>query len=114
MGRLKVALEKEYPGYSSDFGGSPNHELILELERAAKNKTLAATDAGKGLAKYLEIRAAAANLATEQHLGDWSSTKRAARIRDLVRRGAAAIIHENPDFGLMWERVLSHELVKEK
>lgn len=117
LAQIRGALDAEYgPDWNAlPLGvvpGRPAAERISELERAVADPVLAATDAGKGVAVYLEARETvlerlrAATGADNATLG----RREAASYRAFLRQLAQAILREHPGFGAAWSRVLSNEV----
>jgi hypothetical protein len=112
-------LEDEYPGWSSSGGvvGLPDRpstsELVSEMYDALKHKAIKSTDAGKGLAMYLEYRDKAIALQEDRgfHRGDGlvTSSKDFNGTRRWLNDAAAFVIGEHPDFEPIWEIVFSRE-----
>lgn len=107
---LRAQMREEFPGYGPDYSTRDTQSLIAELEQALKDKTLAATDAGRGLALYLAVRKEVAT-AVENAGYAWPPTAEATEpYRLILDRTAQRIIASYPQFGRMWEQVLSWEV----
>lgn len=114
---IREQLLAQFPGYEPmprDLGKTDR--TIRDLAHAAKDPLLASTDAGQGIAAYLEARAQAVE-ASKRDLGltsGFGKAKSARYLRDYLRDVAAAIAEEYPDFAEAWDFVLSRELTDDE
>jgi hypothetical protein len=117
LAQVREGLLNAYPGYEPmplDLGKTDR--TIRDLARAAKNPTLAATDAGQAISAYLEARAMALT-AAKNDLGltsGFGKAKSARYLRDYLRQVADEIAQEHPDFAEVWDVVLSRELTDDE
>jgi hypothetical protein len=91
-------------------------ELIAELRSAVLTPSLAQTDAGQGIRKYLSA-IDAANQMVVQLPGNtrrYQQAKSAAPIRAWLRSVAKQIIEEHPDFARSWMMVFERELADDE
>jgi hypothetical protein len=112
---LRDAIEQEYPGYSSTpttLGAT--ERTITKLLAALEDPALAATEAGQGLALYAQVRSRALEVARERGLSTFKSARSAADLRFALRAYADQIAEQYPDFGEMFDRLLSREMVADE
>jgi hypothetical protein len=113
LGQLREALKVKYPGFLDKAGLIDKAEpatIVAELQRASKNRKIAATDAGQGLKLYLQARDAAMAQAQAQGLSSFGTAARARPLRDWLRSVAEAITKSHPDFGDVFDQGLSKEM----
>jgi hypothetical protein len=112
LSQLRDAIEQEYPGYSpmpTTLGATDR--TVTKLIAASRDPALAATDAGRGLAIYLDAREEALQIARTRGLTTFKSAKSATDLRSALRAFAEQIAEQYPDFGEMFERTLDREMV---
>jgi hypothetical protein len=112
---IQNSLIEEYPGYEPQaFDASKIPRAIRELEDAVADPRLAKTPAAKAIGTYLAARAQATEAAQSRlKLQSFSKAKAARPIREWLRSVAAALTEEYPDFGQVWDFVLSRELTSD-
>jgi hypothetical protein len=113
LSRFREALAEDYPGYDpGSFDPTRIPKIVRELERAISEPKLAATDAGQGIALYLEYRRQASEQAVAAGLSPtgFQAAKAAQPLREWLRRVGAAVSQDHPAFAPVWERVFDNEL----
>lgn len=106
---MRTELMTEFPGYGTkpvDF--TANAKLIVDLQRAAKDPTLAKTDAGQALVQYLQWRDTA--IAKAAAAGVTLGAERAAPLRNALNKAAEGLLAAHPTFGPMFDSVFSREV----
>lgn len=116
--QVRQQIAEEYPGFDGwvsraiwEKKPKPD-ELIAELRSAIQNPTLANTDAGRGILKYLSA-IDVANQMVQQLPGNtrhYQQAKSAAPIRFWLRMVARDIREQHPDFARSWNLVFEREL----
>jgi hypothetical protein len=115
----RATLKQAFPGFDT-FLASPydttkrRNDAINQLQSAASDPIIAKTDAGQGLAQYLQYRAAALQQAvagTGKANATPFQSKAGQAIRFWLRSQAAQIILDHPDFKPMWDDLFSREMV---
>lgn len=110
LGELRAGLKVMYPGFDSISqqlpSKPPTDVLIGELEGAVQDPVLGETEAGKGIARYLELRSQAEEMADGVGLGG----KRDVILRRALHTLGKQIARDNPDFSPVWMEVLSREV----
>jgi hypothetical protein len=106
---LKTSLLQQYPGY----GRHPYdvNKLPRQIDKLQEIVTLSRLDGNpvaEGLRVYFDARDTV--LARVKKSGKGLGTKANAEERVKLRNAAAAIIEEYPEFGRLYERVLSREI----
>jgi hypothetical protein len=118
LAQVRQMIAEQYPGFDgwvsrSIWEKKPKpDELIAELRSAVLSPSLAQTDAGQGIRKYLSA-IDAANQMVVQLPGNtrrYQQAKSAAPIRAWLRSVAKQIIEEHPDFARSWMMVFEREL----
>jgi hypothetical protein len=118
LAQVRQMIAEQYPGFDgwvsrSIWEKKPKpDELIAELRSAVLTPSLAQTDAGQGIRKYLSA-IDAANQMVVQLPGNtrrYQQAKSAAPIRAWLRSVAKQIIEEHPDFERSWMMVFEREL----
>jgi hypothetical protein len=115
LSQVRDAIEQEYPGYSpmpATLGATDR--TITKLIAASKDPALAATDAGRGLAIYLDARDEALEIARSRGLSTFKSAKSASDLRSALRTLALQIADTYPDFGEMFDRTLNREMAADE
>lgn len=108
---IKNQLMTEYPGYNATTLEKKNPKaIVLELRAALKNPILAKTDAGKGLALYMEARGKAEAEAKNRGRAGFGSSDDTRDIRDWLRDVSLEIEQQHPGFSKLWDLALSKEL----
>jgi hypothetical protein len=105
----KDALDAEFGGEPETRSiGVPRETLVKEVTQALGNEKFAATNAGKGLAAFLDARSQA--LAAINQLGfENLNGKTVAPIADWLNSKAYEIISQYEDFSVMYWRVFAAE-----
>lgn len=106
---FKKELQEQYPGYKNrDFDVKKLPRQIEELRAVAYLPRLDGNQTAEGLRLYLtEREKAVANVVSS---GKGIAAKANAPTREWLRAKAQEIIAEYPDFGRLYERVLSREI----
>jgi hypothetical protein len=121
----RITLAAEYPGFDPDgignaIPGLPQRvdtaTMVRELERWSLEPRLADSNAGAGLAVYLEIRHLAEQESLRRGLmpDSWQSASTMRDYRDWLRSSAEAIIGVYPEFGQLWLDVFRRELTRDE
>lgn len=113
LAQLRDTLMTGYPGYNPE--GVNVNEIaprITQLQDAVKSPTLAKTDAGQGIALYLQAREAA--VAYSRNVlglsGGFAQANAAQPVREMLRQVASVITQAHPDFGTVFDQLLSREM----
>ena len=116
----KKQLEEQYWGYGQpSIVGSPAKPSIdMQIEQLIKmvdDPALAKFDTVKSAKKYLAIRQDIINSFVNAGLSEtiWKTSSKYAATRAALRNEALKLIEENPDFGPMFDTLLSRELEPE-
>lgn len=109
---LRQDLTEEFPGYMtrSPIQSYDRADVIVELERAAKDPTLRRTKAGTALRYYLEERALAVAKAQKAGLASPWQAKRAYPLRQALREYGEELVDAYPAFQPMWDTTFRHEV----
>lgn len=118
VAKMREEIAAAYPGFDgwvaeSQLGKRPQvDQLVAEVRRAVQDPTLAATDAGQGIIKYLSAIQIAEGMVgmLPGNVKHYQQAKAAEPIRMFLRSVARQIIEEHPDFARVWDRVFSREL----
>lgn len=117
MADTKAYLSDEYPGWEDSSGLPSRPELdvmVRELNEAVTHKDIKGTDAGKGLALYLEGRRQVLEWAeAEDHRRSDGLLSTAADVEEghvYLRDLADYAIKQHPGFESLWDVVLSREI----
>lgn len=116
LATVRDGLVESYPGYDpqpKDLGKTGR--LIREIERAVKDPKMAATEAGQGIAAYLEARTMALEAANNdlQLTSGFGRAKKARYLRDYMRDVGAQITESYPAFAAVYEQVFDREMVED-
>jgi hypothetical protein len=117
---VRLNLASEYTGFDADIAGIPRRAdtetLVRELERWAAEPRLGGSNAGQGLAVYLELRKMAENEAFRRGLmpDSWQSATSMRVWRDWLREASEAIMAVYPEFGQLWFDVFRRELNRDE
>ena len=116
----KKQLEEQYWGYGQpSIVGSPAKPSIdMQIEQLIKmvdDPALAKFDTVQSAKKYLAIRQDIINSFVNAGLSEtiWKTSSKYAATRAALRNEALKLIEENPDFGPMFDTLLSRELEPE-
>jgi hypothetical protein len=116
----KKQLEQQYWGYGQPgIVGSPTKPSIdMQIEQLIKmvdDPALAKFDTVQSAKKYLAIRQDIINTFVNAGLSEtiWKTGSKYAATRAALRNEALKLIEENPDFGPMFDTLLSRELEPE-
>lgn len=113
---IRYQLMNRYPGFNEDLVGgvqqASRDQVIRELETWRTNDDLTATETGQGLAIYMDARQMAMVQSESMGLSPlgFRSAARTRVLRDWLRTIAQDAIRQYPDFGVLWDQVLSSEL----
>lgn len=90
--------------------------LVAELRQAVQNPTLARTDAGQGIVKYLSAIQIAEGMvqALPGNVRHYQQAKAAQPVRMFLRSVARQIIEEHPAFARTWQLVFERELADDE
>jgi len=105
----KAALDDDFGG-QPDFrsAGVPRETLVKELEQAVTEPKFAATEAGKGLAEFLQYRKAALDSAAAAGFKTLTA-KSVSNVAEWLDESAYKIIAQYPSFSVMYWRVFATE-----
>jgi hypothetical protein len=105
----KAALDDDFGG-QPDFrsAGVPRETLVKELEQAVTEPKFAATEAGKGLAEFLQYRKAAMDSAAGAGFKTLTA-KSVSNVAEWLDESAYRIIAQYPSFSVMYWRVFATE-----
>jgi len=112
----RYQLQVDYPGFDRVTVGLtenvPREQVIAEMEGWANSPDIMATDAGYATVQYLQARSQAYASAARLDISrqGFTSAKKTRYLRDWLRKVAESILMTNPDFGPVWEQVLSREI----
>jgi hypothetical protein len=117
---MRIKLRREYPGFDVPIPGMPervgNDTQIMELERWSTEPRLAESNAGQGVAVYLQLRRRAEAEAYNRGLmpDSWKSATMMESWRNWLRASADEIIRVFPEFGQLWFDVFRWELTEDE
>lgn len=106
-------IQEAYPNWNNSVGlaGRPtNEQMIEQLYDASKNRTVARTDAGKGLVQYLALRDQAIEQAEGAGFVSFKTANDLAPTRQWLTDNAHQIIQDHPGFERLWDVVFSREM----
>jgi hypothetical protein len=105
----KAALDDDFGG-QPDFrsAGVPRETLVKELEQAVTEPKFAETEAGKGLAEFLQYRKAAMDSAAAAGFKTLTA-KSVSNVAEWLDESAYKIIAQYPSFSVMYWRVFATE-----
>lgn len=110
---LSVARQKIMELFPSGPTGLPEKpdtdEMVLELHTAVKNKAILQTDAGKGLALYLQYRDKVQATAEAMGRSSFNQSDDTLYLREYLNKVADSVVERHPDFAFVWDIVLSRE-----
>lgn len=116
LAAYRTMLMSQYDGYNSPVLGIQQREtrdsLIAEFERWRDSPAMLETDAGQGLAMYLDYRQQAIDALVADGLSPSAlrTSKRGEIYRDWLRRVGARITLLHPSFLTQWADVWSREI----
>jgi hypothetical protein len=112
---FRKALVDYYPGFDTiPYDDKRLPTQVRELQDAVKHRSVAQTDAGKGLKVYLEQRDRVMSAVEQAGLAGFGTAKAAAPFRMFLRAAAEQIIDDHPDFQPLWDSVFSREMKEEE
>jgi hypothetical protein len=118
--RKKKQLQQQYWGYGTPgIVGSPTKPSIdMQIEQLIKmvnDESLSSFSTVQSAKKYLAIRQDIINSFVNAGLSEtiWKTSAKYAATRAALRNEALKLIEENPDFGPMFDTLLSRELEPE-
>lgn len=114
--QVRQMITDSYPAGPTGLSEKPDtDELINELYQAIDDPTVKDTDAGQGLALYLQYRdkAMAYALSIPGRSG-FSRSRDTENVRIWLNNAAQRIIDRHPAFQFMWDIVLSREVKLEQ
>jgi hypothetical protein len=114
MKKLSASLKKTYPMWSPSASGDQEQvDQLQEIARMVKDKKVLSTTGGKALKEYWDYRNSRVDGMTkafpEMDNDTWKESPRASGFRQDLIDKAEAIIAKTPEFGSMWENILSRE-----
>lgn len=116
---FKTYLTDQFPGFGS-FQANPYdntkklNDAVNQLTRAATDRKVNTTDAGRGLQQYLQFRTSAIQAAIDQYgVKTPFKSQSTVALRAWLRGAAQQIIKTHPDFASMWDQVFSRELAED-
>ena len=110
---IRIQLDDELPSSTVDIPQKPStDEVIKELQDAVQVKELANTNAGKGIAAYLQARDIAMNQAKayDPNLAGFQSSQALYGTRQWLSQVGHQIMSQDKDFETVWNSVFSREL----
>lgn len=107
----KTKLQKQYPGFAVAPAYNPAEfqTNIEELRRASKDSNLSNNDVADGVTEYFKYRDAALAEAQKRGFKSLASDK-TADLRAWLVSKAAKVTSAHPNFGRLYDRVLSTEV----
>jgi hypothetical protein len=109
LGRLKKVLQEQYPAYKyRSFDVNKVKRQIDKLQQIRDLPRLDGNPVAEGLRIYLDARDTI--LQQVEASGKGLGTKANAGLRAKLREAAGVITQEYPEFGRLYERVLSREI----
>lgn len=112
----RLQLATEYPGFDSITPGLaepiPTEQLISELYDWEREPRLAETQAGRAVMTYLSYRDWAIAQASAQGITErgFGTAQRTEYLRFMLSNIGRQLVEQYPQFGPVWEQVLSREL----
>ncbi len=109
---VRERIHEQYPRWQDEsglFGKADTETLVRELYEAADNPTIRDTEAGKGLALYLQARDQAMDEAESRGRAGFATSQDTEDLRSWLNDVAGRIIDKYPAFATTWEFVLSRE-----
>lgn len=113
---IESQIRREYPGFGDRMGVAERADpetVMLELESAVQDDRILDTDAGKGLALYMRARQKIVDYAHDEGYAGINSAQALAGDREWLSGIGNDIAIEHPDFGPLWDQVLSREVDNE-
>jgi hypothetical protein len=122
---IRIALAGEYPGFDPNGIGNAIPGLpqrvdtrtkVVELVRWQNEPRLADSNAGQGVAVYLELRQVASDAAVRRGLqpDSWQTAGSMQPWRDWLRQASESIIQVYPEFGQVWFDIFRRELARDE
>lgn len=117
---IRYQLQTRYPGFNEPLVGgvvqAERTQVIEELEGWRDSDELMDTETGQGLAIYMNARDFAKQQSEWMGLSPlgFQSAARTRMLRDWLRTIAQDAVRQYPDFGVLWDQVLSSELSDEQ
>jgi hypothetical protein len=117
---IRITLAGEYQGFDADIAGIPlradTDTLVRELEAWTEDERLGGSNAGKGVAVYLELRKVMEAEAVRRGLmpDSWQSASSMRGWRDWLRSASEKIMAVYPEFGQLWFDVFRRELNRDE
>lgn len=107
---VKAQIGERYPGFrDKPFDPNKNQTIINNLIEAANDPALDDNPVAEGLRLYFEARTAGLDVANARGFRSLSG-KKLADVRALLRKTAAQIIDQFPEFERVYDRVLFYEI----
>lgn len=106
LSQLQDLLAKKYDGYQPDekvFGKTKS--AIRQLEEAVQDRSVAGLPVTKAISTYLKARSI-----VESRDENFTSTRRAAQQRELLRQIGQQLSIDTPEFTDVWQRLFSKEI----
>lgn len=117
---FRLALANEYPGFDIVTPGLaepiPRDQIIAEIETWAGEPRLTSTQAGTAAMQYLGARRWAISQATAMGITPtgFATARRTEYLRYWLASIGSQLVQQYPEFGPMWEQVLSRELEQDQ
>lgn len=109
---FKDALLEDYPGWEPGvFKLGEVESQIRQLEAAVKDPSLATTDAGEAIGKYLKARKQAVAAAQAGGYASFGRPKSTRYLREWLRDYAEALTEDYPTFAAVYDRVFDREMI---
>ena len=113
---VRAAINKRYPGFPevAVFEVGKFEQEVEELRKVIVDPRLGENATADSVRTYLSYRdrAVAEYVASGGQEGGFDTAKAAEPLRDYLVSIGMALMQQNPDFGRVWERVLSFEVEK--
>jgi hypothetical protein len=110
----RVQLNKEYPGFPvvADFNPGEYPAKIVALKNLVMEPSLSDNNVAQTTAQYLAFRdkAIARYVQSGGREGGFGQAKAAEPLRDWLFNVGQALMLETPEFGRIWDRLLSNEV----
>lgn len=112
--QLREALREEYPGFDQHLSLPEKlrpKEKVEEVARMVADPRLEGNPIAESVRTYLQAKASVDEQARAAGYADVNQPKAVAGARAWLRQLGEALIEENPDFSVVWDRILSRELI---
>jgi hypothetical protein len=110
LGEVRRQILETFPSGPTGLAEKPDtEEMVAELYRAVEDETVLDTDAGQGLALYLQYRDEAQAYAEALDRSSFNQSKDTEPVRVWLNEAAQKVIERHPGFQFVWDIVLSRE-----